>query len=236
MIAIRLNSFQIVAILFVLANLVGCQTAEPQKVIPIKNEEKDKYIEKIEGIVSESVSAITAVLASLPAGIPKEILESQATRLGGVSKPTVEGVGRYTQMVKQNDSKAVQKDKEEASKVDSETNALWAMVEDRDKELDSAKLALAQVQEERKIEFKQKILWALSCLGMAVSTGGLMVIAFTPFKIRGLILIAGGAMAVSAVWVLDSEWFKYILITVAVIFVLDIVYVLTRMLVKKTTP
>ena len=63
-----------------------------------------------------------------------------------------------------------------------------------------------------------------------------MVIAFTPFKIRGLILIAGGAMAVSAVWVLDSEWFKYILITVAVIFVLDIVYVLTRMLVKKTTP
>jgi hypothetical protein len=59
MTAIRLNCFQIVAILFVFGNLVGCQTAEPQKVIPIKNEEKDKYIEKIESIVSESVSAIT---------------------------------------------------------------------------------------------------------------------------------------------------------------------------------
>lgn len=230
------RSFQTIAILFIFGNLVGCQTGDEQKVIPITNEEKDKYIEKIEAIISESASAIIAVASTLPAGLPREIIESQGTRLSGVAKPSVESVGRYTRMVKENDSKAVQKDKEEALKVDEETNLLWEMVLDRDKELDTAKAERDLAIEEKKRELKDKILWALSCLGMAVSTGGLLVIAFTPFKWRGAILVAGGGLAVASAWILDSEWFKYVLISLAVLAVLDIIYVVVKSQFKKASP
>jgi hypothetical protein len=229
------KSFQIIAILFIFGNLVGCETPEPQKVIHSNNEEKDKYIEKVESVVSESASAIVAVLPSIPAGLARDIIESQGTRLSGVAKPSVESVGRYTRMVKENDSKAVQKDKEEALKVDAETELLYQMVTEKDKEIEDAKAERDLAIEEKKRELKDKILWALSCLGMAVSTGGLMVIAFTPWKIRGLILVAGGGLAISSVWILDSEWFKYVLIGLAVIFVLDILYVLYRLRFKKTS-
>ncbi len=230
------KSFQIISILFIFGNLTGCQTGDEQKVIPITNEEKDKYIQKIEAIISESASAIVAVTPALPAGLPREIIESQGTRLSGVAKPSVESVGRYTRMVKENDSKAVQKDKEEALKVDEETNLLWEMVLDRDRELDTAKAERDLAIEERKRELKDKILWALSCLGMAVSTGGLLVIAFTPFKWRGAILVAGGGLAVASAWILDSEWFKNVLITLAVIAVLDVIYMVVKSKFKKASP
>ena len=139
-------------------------------------------------------------------------------------------------MVKENDSKAVQKDKEEALKVDEETSLLWEMVLDRDKELDTAKAERDLAIEERKRELKDKILWALSCLGMAVSTGGLLVIAFTPFKLRGAVLVAGGGLAVASAWILDSEWFKYILISLAVLAVLDVAYMIVKSKFKKASP
>jgi hypothetical protein len=230
------RSFQTIAILFIFGNLVGCQTGDEQKVIPITNEEKDKYIQKIEAIISESASAIVAIAPTLPAGLSREIIESQGTRLSGVAKPSVESVGRYTRMVKENDSKAVQKDKEEALKVDEETSLLWEMVLDRDKELDTAKAERDLAIEERKRELKDKILWALSCLGMAVSTGGLLVIAFTPFKWRGAILVAGGGLAVASAWILDSEWFKYVLISLAVLAVLDVAYMIVKSKFKKASP
>ena len=230
------RSFQTIAILFIFGNLVGCQTGDEQKVIPITNEEKDKYIQKIEAIISESASAIVAIAPTLPAGLSREIIESQGTRLSGVAKPSVESVGRYTRMVKENDSKAVQKDKEEALKVDEETSLLWEMVLDRDKELDTAKAERDLAIEERKRELKDKILWALSCLGMAVSTGGLLVIAFTPFKLRGAVLVAGGGLAVASAWILDSEWFKYILISLAVLAVLDVAYMIVKSKFKKASP
>ena len=223
-----MRSFQTIAILFIFGTLVGCQTTEEAVVIPLTNEEKDKYIEKVEAIVSESASAIVAVVPSLPAGLARDIIESQGTRLSGVSKPSVESVGRYARMVKENDSKAVQKDKEEALKVDEQTSILWDMVLDRDRELDAAKAERDLAIEERKRELKDKILWALSCLGMAVSTGGLLVIAFTPFKVRGAILVAGGGLAVASVWILDSVWFQYVLQTIVVLVVLDLLWMAIR--------
>ena len=226
-------SFQTIAILFIFGNLVGCQTVDEPKAIALTNEEKDKYIEKVESVVSESASAIVAVVPSLPAGLARDIIESQGTRLSGVSKPSVESVGRYTRMVKENDSKAVQKDKEEALKVDDETSLLWEMVLDRDRELDEAKAERDLAIEERKRELKDKILWALSCLGMAVSTGGLIVIAFTPFKWRGAILVAGGGLAVASVWILDSVWFQYVLQTIVVLVVLDLLWMAIRWQLSK---
>lgn len=223
-----MRSFQTIAILFIFGNLVGCQTVDEPKPIALTNEEKDKYIQKVEEVVSESASAIVAVVPSLPAGLARDIIESQGTRLSGVSKPSVESVARYTRMVKENDSKAVQKDKEEALKVDSETSVLWEMVLERDMELDAAKAERDLAIEERKRELKDKILWALSCLGMAVSTGGLLVIAFTPFKWRGAILVAGGGLAVASVWILDSDWFQYVLQTIVVLVVLDLLWTAIR--------
>jgi hypothetical protein len=229
-----MRSFQTIAILFIFGNLVGCQTVDEPKPIALTNEEKDKYIEKVEAVVSESASAIVAVVPSLPAGLARDIIESQGTRLSGVSKPSVESVGRYARMVKENDSKAVQKDKEEALKVDEQTSLLWEMVLDRDRELDAAKAERDLAIEEKKREFKEKVLWLLTCVGLAVSTGGLLVIAFTPWKTRGLILIGGGSLAVMSVWVLDSDWFKYILISVSVLAVLDLLWLTLRWQLKRS--
>ena len=219
-----MNSFQTIAILFVFGNLVGCQTVQPTTPVPITNEEKDKYITKVEEVVSDSASALVAISGNLPQGDVRQLTEAQVTRLSGLAKPSVSKVEYYTNILKQKDSKAIQKDKDEASKVDEQTNDLWAMVEERDAELDVARLALAQAEQERKLAFKEKVLWLLTCVGMAVSTAGLLVIAFTPWKTRGLILIAGGATAVASVWVLDSEWFKYILITIASLGVCDLIW------------
>jgi hypothetical protein len=223
-----MNSFQTIAILFIFGNLVGCQTVQPVTPVPITNEEKDKYITKVEEVVSDSASALVAISGNLPQGDVRQLTEAQVTRLSGLAKPSVSKVEYYTNILKQKDSKAIQKDKEEASKVDEQTNDLWAMVEERDAELDVARLALAQAEQERKLAFKEKVMWLLTCVGMAVSTAGLLVIAFTPWKTRGLILIAGGATAVASVWVLDSEWFKYILITIASLGVCDLIWMTLR--------
>jgi len=228
-----MNSFQTIAILFVFGNLVGCQTVQPPIPIPITNEEKDKYITKVEEVVSDSASALVAISGSLPQGDVRELTEAQVTRLSGLAKPSVAKVEYYTGILKQKDSKAIQKDKEEASKVDQQTNDLWAMVEERDAELDATKIALAQAEQERKLVFKEKVLWLLTCVGMAVSTAGLLVVAFTPWKTRGLILIAGGATAVASVWVLDSEWFKYILIAIASFVVCDLIWMTLRWQIGK---
>jgi hypothetical protein len=228
-----MNSFQTIVILFVFGNLVGCQTVQHVTPIPITNEEKDKYITKVEEVVSDSASALVAISGNLPQGDVRELTEAQVTRLSGLAKPSVSKVEYYTNILKQKDSKAIQKDKEEASKVDEQTNDLWAMVEERDAELDATKIALAQAEQERKLVFKEKVLWLLTCVGMAVSTAGLLVIAFTPWKTRGLILIAGGATAVASVWVLDSEWFKYILITIASLGVCDLIWLTLRWQIGK---
>lgn len=223
-----LKSLQSIAILFLFVNLLGCKTVEQSLPIPITNEEKDKYIEKVESIVSDSASALTVINARLDKGLIRELTEAQVIRLSGISKPSVAKVEEYSRMLNQNDSKAIQKDKDEASKVDQQTNDLWAMVEERDAELDATKLQLAQAEQERKLAFKEKVLWLLTCVGLAVSTGGLLVIAFTPWKTRGLILIGGGSLAVMSVWVLDSDWFKYILISVCVLAVLDLLWLTLR--------
>lgn len=230
MIDIRLKSLQITAILFIFGNLTGCQTAEPEKVIPIKNEEKDKYIEKVESIISDSASALVAIIGKLPEGDVRQLTEAQVTRLSGVSKPSVDKVGEYSRMLNQSDSKAIQKDKDEAAKVDAETTALYNMVMDKENEIDELRIQNSIEVEKNKRALKEKILWSLSCLGMAISTAGLLIIALAPatWKVRGIILILGGSMAVASVWVLDSEWFKYILIAVSVLLLLDLILLLIR--------
>lgn len=204
---IRTKSLQSLAILFVFVTLCGCSSA-PKPITPIipvetKNQEKDKYIEKVEAIVSDSASALTAVVPSLDKGNVRGLVEAQVTRLSGVSKPSVVKVEEYTRIIKQNDSKAVEKDKKEASKVEAETEALYTLVELKDIELSDAN-ARADA------EFKQKILWQFSTAGLAIFVAGLLAMAFTPFKKSAGIVMAGGMLAMASAWIFDSTWFTWI--------------------------
>lgn len=220
-----MRSLQTIAILFIFVNLVGCQTVEPVLITPLTNEEKDKYIEKVEAIISDSASALTALSARYDKGLDGELLKGQVIRLSGLSKPSVAKVEEYTRMLNQNDSKAVQRDIDEASKVDAETDALYAMVVEQDKKIAEANSRAEMAEKMADRELKDKILWALSCLGMAISTAGILTIAFTPWKLRGAVLMAGGAIAVASVWVLSSAWFQYVLISIAVLGVLDLLWI-----------
>lgn len=188
--------------------LLGCSTAPkpittPPAPIETKNQEKDKYIDKVESIVSDSASALTAVVPNLAQGNVRGLVEAQVTRLSGISKPTVPKVEEYKKAIAQTDSKAIEKDKKEAAKVESETDTLWAMVQLRDIELEEANTRADA-------EFKQKVLWRYSTVGLAVFVAGLLAMAFTPFKKSAGIVMLGGMTAMASAWIFESTWFTWI--------------------------
>ena len=173
--------------------LTGCSTAPKPPVVVSNNNEKDAYITKVETIVSDSASALVAVSPTIPAGIPREIVEGQVERLSGISKPTDAKVKEFTRIIKEKDSKAVAEDKKNASKVDSETTKLWAEVEKKDKQLTEAIAVREEAQRHLKEERKTTLVLqaSLACLGLLVF--GVLVIAFSPvvfLKKAGAILIA----------------------------------------------
>ena len=210
--------------------LLGCSTAPkplPPAPVETKNQEKDKYITRVEDIVSDSASALTAVVPSLDKGNVRGLVEAQVTRLSGVSKPSVAKVEEYTRIIKQNDSKAVENDKKEASKVDEETTALYAMVEQKDYEL-------AEAHSRADAEFKQKVLWQFSTAGIGLFVVGVLVTAFTPFKKSGAIVMGGGTLAMASLWIFDSQWFTYIAGGSVGLVAVSLIAVLIKNLTSKT--
>lgn len=192
--------------------LVGCSTTEPTQPAPviINNKEKDTYIAKIETVVSDTASALTAVAPSVPAGVPRELVENQVTRLSGISKPSVERTDNYRKILQSNNQEAVKKDKEEALKVDSETQKLWAIVEEQETAIAIANEIAENAEKQHQLELKEKILWKFSTAGLAMFVLGLAVVAFTPFKKNGGIFMAGGSLAMASMWIFDSKWFTWI--------------------------
>lgn len=192
-------------LLFLSLLLCGCSTA-PKPVVPAsetKNKDKDIYIDKIETIVSDSASALTAVVPVLEKGTVRDVVESQVTRLSGIAKPSVAKTQEFQKIISTNDKKAVEKDKQEASKVDKDTDLLWAIVQQRDIEIEAADIRADA-------EFKQKVLWKYSTAGLALFTIGLLALALTPFKKSAGIVMAGGMLAMSSAWIFDSAWFTWI--------------------------
>lgn len=201
-----LKSFQmgVFLCLFATFSLTGCSTVEPTPpVIISNNNEKDLYITKVEEIVSDSASALVAISGSLPQGDVRQLTEAQVTRLSGLSKPSVAKVEYYSGILKQGDSKAIQRDKDEASKVDAETTELYAMVEQKD-------LELAEANSRADAEFKQKVLWQVSTAGLIIFAIGVGFLAFSPRKASGVILMLSGAGAIGSAWVFESPWFPWI--------------------------
>lgn len=223
-------SLQSLAILFVFVTFCGCSTApKPLPTISVEpqNKEKDQYIQKVESVVSDSASALTAVVPVLDKGTVREVVEAQVTRLSGIAKPSVAKVEEFTRIIKQNDTKAVEKDKKEASKVDAETSALYAMVELKDFEIQEAHARADG-------EFKQKVLWQFSTAGLGLFVTGLLVVAFTPFKTNGAIVMAGGALAMASLWIFDSQWFTWIAGGSVGIVCLSLLAVLIKKLTSRT--
>jgi hypothetical protein len=186
--------------------LLGCSTAS-KPVAPViisNNEQKDSYIQKVETIVSESTSALTAVAPSLPAGIPREIVEGQITRLSGVSKASVEKVKEFERMIKDKDQKAVEKDKEKASKVESETDKLWAVVEEQNQQIALEQAMRETAEAEAKEERKTKVVFQASSASLGLLVFGILVTAFSPWKKAGATVIALSIISFGALWWLLS--------------------------------
>jgi hypothetical protein len=233
-------SFQSLTTLFVFVTLCGCSTQpkQPEPITPIKfeNKEKDKYIEKVEAVVSDSASALTAVVPSLDKGTVRELVEAQVTRLSGVAKPSVAKVEEFTRIIKQNDTKAVEKDKAKAEKVNDETEALYEMVMLRDIELQDANSRAEKAVARADMEFKQKELWRYSTVGLGMFVAGVLAIAFTPFKKEGFVVILGGMLAMASAWIFESAWFDWIAGgSIALISISIIVWVIS-LLRKKNHP
>lgn len=185
--------------------LVGCSTAPKQApVIISNNEQKDAYITKVEAIISESASALTAVAPSLPAGIPREIVEGQITRLSGISKASVEKVKEFERMIKEKDQKAVEKDKQKASKVDEETNKLWAVVEEQNLQIEIEQQLREQAEQVAIEERKTKVAYQASSASLALLVFGILVTAFSPWKKAGATVIGLSIISFGALWWLLS--------------------------------
>jgi hypothetical protein len=176
--------------------LCGCSTAPKPPVVVTNNNEKDSYIKKVEEVVSESASALTAVSPSVPVGIPREIVQGQVQRLSGISKPTDAKVKEFERIIKEKDTKAVAEDQKKASKVDSETTKLWEEVEKKDKQLTEAIAVRVEAERHLKEERKTKLVLqaSLACLGLLVF--GVLVIAFAPMV---FLKKAGGVVIACAV-------------------------------------
>ena len=175
--------------LILLLTLCGCSSVKEQPVVISNNGQKDAYIDKVEAIVSESASALTAVAPTIPAGIPREIVEGQVTRLSGIAKPSVEKVKEFERVIREKDQKAVEADKAKAAKVDAETDRLWAVVEEQNQKLSEAVALREQAELKVKQERKTTMLYQASSAFLFLCVVGVLVEAFTPFKKAGFILI-----------------------------------------------
>lgn len=229
-------SLQRLTMLFVFVTLVGCASAPAPKPVIITNNEKDIYIKKVEEVVSESASALTAVAPSLPTGVGRELVEGQVIRLSGISKPSVVRVEEFKRIIREQDNTAVKKDKEEASKVDADTDKIWAIVEEQEGAIAIAKAEAQNAEKEKQRAIKDKILWLFSCIGGAIFTAGVLLLAFTPRKTSGVVLMLAGGLAIGSAWIFDSPWFPWIAGAGVGFAVLDILVVVITKTYKYLRP
>lgn len=194
--------------------LAGCSVftkPEPAKpVIPVTNEKKDQYIQKVEQVVSESASALTAVAPTLPQGISRTLIDNQTERLSGISKPSVERVREYERIIKENDSKAAKKDGDSAKKSEVEVAEHKRRADEAESALVLQELIAEQAETDRVNALKDKTLWQYSMVGLGLFVSGILALAFTPFKKNAVVLVLGGVLGMSATWIFESEWFPWI--------------------------
>lgn len=211
-------------ILPILSTLLGgCQWLSTPEVVIKPNHEKDSYIEKIEGIAGDAAAGVIAVKEKLPKDdIKTQVLESQVIRLSGVKPPSVAKLEEQRAIIANNDSKAAAKDKAEAVKVDKETTELYAKVTALDKKLSEAKASEEKAVALAKQATKDKSIWYVTSLGVGLIAVGVLVAAFTPKKIAGAIMVAGGMLCASSAWVFESEIYSWVLLGTGALVIVNV--------------
>lgn len=216
----------------VAALLAGCsvftKTETPKPVIPVTNEKKDQYIQKVEQVVSDSASALTAVSPTLPQGVSRTLIDNQTERLSGIAKPSVERVREYERIIKENDSKAAKKDSDSAKKSEVEVAEHKRRADEAESALVIQELIAEQAETERVNALKDKTLWQYSMVGLGLFVSGILALAFTPFKKNAIVLVLGGAVGMSVTWVFESEWFPWIVGSAISLCVLSALYLVGR--------
>lgn len=190
---------------FILLSLLlcGCSifTKSPEPPVIISNNgKKDNYIEKVESVVSESASALTAVAPTLPEGVGRKLVEGQVIRLEGISKATVQKVKEYSDMLKKNDSKAVEADTKKAAKEEQEIDKLWAIVAEQDEKIAIEEQLRVQAEQVAIEERKSKLTYQASSASLGLLVLGILVTAFTPWKRSGMIVVAMSVISFGCLW------------------------------------
>lgn len=213
-------SFTIFAIIACL--LAGCQNEKV--IVPVSNNDaKDAYIEVIENVASEASAGVLAVQESLPKDdIKTQVLESQFIRLSGIKPPSVAKLEEQRAIIANNDTKAATKDKAEAVKIEKIATELNAKIASLDKQLSEAKAS-----EEKAIALsvqatKDKSIWYVTSLGVGLIAVGVLVAAFTPKKIAGAIMVAGGFLCASSAWVFESEIYSWVLLGTGALVIVNV--------------
>jgi hypothetical protein len=202
--------------------LTACKS-KPVEVIVDNNKAKDDYIDYVENVASEASAGVLAVQEKLPANdIKSKVLESQFIRLSGIKPPSVVKLEEQRTIVANNDTKAAAKDKTEAVKVDKETSELNSKIAALDKKLSEAKAG-----EEKAIALsvqatKEKSIWYVTSLGVGLIAIGILVAAFTPKKVAGAIVVAGGMLCASSAWVFESEVYSWVLLGTGALVIVNI--------------
>lgn len=206
--------------------LSGCSLdafRKPEPVIVNNNGEKDKYIDKIEGIVSDASAGVLAVQEKLPKDdIKSKVLESQFIRLSGIKPPSVAKLEEQRAIVANNDTKAATKDKAEAVKVDKETTELYTKVATLDKKLSEAKASEEKAIALAKQATKNESIWYVTALGCGLIAVGVLVTAFTPKKVAGAIMVAGGMLCASSAWIFESEIYSWVLLGTGALIIVNV--------------
>lgn len=183
--------------------LCGCSifTKSPEPpVILTNNDKKDTYIDKVESVVSESASALTAVSPTIPEGPSRKLVEGQVIRLEGISKASVQKVKEYTEMLKKNDTKAIEADAKKAATEEKEMDKLWALVAEQDEKIAIEEQLRLQAEQVAIEERKSKLTYQASSASLALLVFGILVTAFSPWKRSGLILSGMSVISFGCLW------------------------------------
>lgn len=193
-----LKRLEISLLILTLTIVSGCKSGN---ILVSNNTEKDKYIDAVEGIVSQSASALIAVSPSVSDPVSRELMESQIIRLSGISKPSVEKVEFYRKAVKEQNFKEIKKDKEDSEAVDKKTNLLWEAVEKQNQKISEASLLLEQEKLKRKEEDKIRLVEQANLAFLSLIVIGILGISFSPlYKKAFIILVTVSSLALAGVW------------------------------------
>jgi hypothetical protein len=210
------------SLVFLLFAFTAC-TRKPVEVIVDNNKAKDEYIEYIENVASEASAGVLAVQEKLSTDdIKAQVLESQFIRLSGIKPPSVAKLEEQRAIVANNDTKAASKDKAEAVKVDKETSELYTKIASLDKKLSDAKASEEKAIALSKQATKEKSIWYVTALGCGLIAIGVLVAAFTPKKIAGAIVVAGGFLCASSAWLFESEVYSWVLLGTGALVIVNV--------------